>query len=279
MKKIMQLLKKKNNKGFSLVEILAAMTILALVTGPLCKALMASLDINSRARMRMSATDACQAVMEGFADKSYEEILASVDGILDGGATIPEAPNRLSLVDGGYYNIGDNALIPNTGGKTYPMSNVSNCNIQIDKYTADFYTGDFSAKECSHNAEEFPYLLNEFVWQNAVIRGLLQEVSGKPNKGLMVYAPSGDRFGLVLAFVGVENLNPNDTRTSNDTTYTFDVVVSLLPMANSNSDKYFPYEIYANVYNHCERLTELTMHLNGMENRFVMTMESGTTNK
>lgn len=65
---------KLNNKGLSLVEILVAMVILALVSGPLLHSFVSAVRYNQRAKERQRITTVAQSVMEGFKAYDMEEL-------------------------------------------------------------------------------------------------------------------------------------------------------------------------------------------------------------
>ncbi len=71
---------KLNNKGLSLVEILVAVVILALVTGPLLHSFVSAARYNQRAKERQRTTTAAQSVMEGFKAFDLEELCWQFSG-------------------------------------------------------------------------------------------------------------------------------------------------------------------------------------------------------
>lgn len=64
----------KQNKGFTLVEVLIAMTILAIIVVPLLHAFVTSSRTNAKAKQLMKATTLAQNVMEELKANSIEEI-------------------------------------------------------------------------------------------------------------------------------------------------------------------------------------------------------------
>ncbi len=64
---------KLNNKGFTLVELILAMIILAAVIGPFLHAFMTSTKMNMKSRNRSQATTLAQNVMEGLKTEAYLE--------------------------------------------------------------------------------------------------------------------------------------------------------------------------------------------------------------
>ncbi len=63
--------KKLNNKGFTLVELILAISILAVIVGPFLHAFMTSTRMNVRSRNKSQATTLAQNVMEGLKTEAY----------------------------------------------------------------------------------------------------------------------------------------------------------------------------------------------------------------
>lgn len=70
---------KKDNKGFSLVELLVAMTILAIIVAPLLGVFVLSAKLNRRARGNSNATTIAEDIMEGIKANTAEELVAKFD--------------------------------------------------------------------------------------------------------------------------------------------------------------------------------------------------------
>ncbi len=66
--------RKLNNKGYSLVEILIAVMILAIATGPILSCFITSFRITGKSKERQRENSAAQSVMEGFKAYSMEEL-------------------------------------------------------------------------------------------------------------------------------------------------------------------------------------------------------------
>lgn len=67
-------MKQKNDQGFSLVEVLVAVTILALVVGPLLYSFVTAVRINSRSKHSMEASAAAQNAMEQVKAADWQEL-------------------------------------------------------------------------------------------------------------------------------------------------------------------------------------------------------------
>ncbi len=97
-----------DNRGLTLVEILLAMTILAIIVVPLSHAFVSAARINRESRRRLRITTAAQDIMEGLVADNLEDLAYSI--YYPGGATDPSSGNvvhdgfhimKSSLVRGG----------------------------------------------------------------------------------------------------------------------------------------------------------------------------------
>lgn len=73
-------LEEKQNKGFTLVEVLIAITILAIIVVPLLRAFVVSSQTNAKAKQLMKATTLAQNVMEELKANSLEEVARQFNG-------------------------------------------------------------------------------------------------------------------------------------------------------------------------------------------------------
>ena len=78
MKKIIKKMK-KNNSGFSLLEILLAVILLAIVVTPLIQTVYSSMSLNKKARIMMGANDVGQSIVEHYEAMTYDGNITSND--------------------------------------------------------------------------------------------------------------------------------------------------------------------------------------------------------
>ena len=78
MKKIIKKMK-KNNSGFSLLEILLAVILLAIVVTPLIQTIYTSMSLNKKARIMMGANDVGQSLVEYYEAQTYDNNITSDD--------------------------------------------------------------------------------------------------------------------------------------------------------------------------------------------------------
>lgn len=70
---------KLNNEGFTLLEVLVAVIILAIVSIPVLHAFVSSANATGKSKYKMYATNAAETIMEDIANMSAEEIVAKYD--------------------------------------------------------------------------------------------------------------------------------------------------------------------------------------------------------
>lgn len=80
---------KGDNKGFSLIEVLIAVVILAIVVTPFLRSFVTAATTNSKAKSIHKATVLAQSVMEGFKAEELEEISAQFDNPEEGFYVVP----------------------------------------------------------------------------------------------------------------------------------------------------------------------------------------------
>ena len=94
--------RKLNNRGMSLIEILVAIIILAVVTGPLLHSFVTAIKLNSKAKEQQRVITAAQSIMEGFKAYTLEELCMQ---FYQNQATVDPSP-----ANGGFY------VVANAGG-------------------------------------------------------------------------------------------------------------------------------------------------------------------
>lgn len=98
----------QQNMGFTLVEVLVTMMVIALVSVPIIRAFVVTANVNLRARRTQNATDVAQNVSEYFSALSLEQLKATY--------TYGEDPDTGTLV---FENIGDGVHVDDEGISYY----------------------------------------------------------------------------------------------------------------------------------------------------------------
>lgn len=124
-----QKLNKLNNKGVTLVEIIVAMAILAVVVVPFVHSFVTAARTNSKARDTLYATTIAEDIMELFEDVNVEKESANIKTIID-------EKTAIGVVDAGAVNLDANGVY------TIEMGAAA-----LGKYVGESFVGDnYSAK-------------------------------------------------------------------------------------------------------------------------------------
>lgn len=176
----------KNKKGFSLVEVLCAIALLALVAAPIIQVIFSSLSVNAKSRKLLAATDLSSNIVEYISANAFEDYeigagasKTTVTGIRKAfyGSDGSADASSLGIYDGSVYYTygngssslsgpaGDSASIyilsgtklKATGTDTYSGKNLYIKNVEYSGYTFDVsikilkndsYTGDYFVYDC-----------------------------------------------------------------------------------------------------------------------------------
>ena len=91
---------KQSNKGFTLVEVLVAITVLSIILVPLLSAFVVAANTNAKARQTLRATTISQNVMEELKAYSLESSANQYNGSETGNSVIAKAANSYETVLG-----------------------------------------------------------------------------------------------------------------------------------------------------------------------------------
>ena len=99
---------KKNNKGFTLLEVLVAMVILTIICVPLLRSMATSAQTNAKAKIQSRCTMASENVMEQIRNMSVEDIYNTCSGLPNFSPVTPsgvEEDIHFDIVDNSVMNI------------------------------------------------------------------------------------------------------------------------------------------------------------------------------
>lgn len=226
--------RKKNNGGFSLIEIVLAIAVLAIVIAPVFNSFITSARVNMNARKTMAATNVAQTILEGFADKKYSDIGASI-GYMASGTVDLSGMSALSSVDNNYYNLKDNFSAMSVGGPLTAagLSAVSSNEITFAGsiyHSIDLISGN-AVPILGANVGADTVSINRIVALQAK-----QDLATNP-KALMYWGGGTGQLIAALAYTDIELEG-----------YHFDAVVTFLPMGKDRDDKYYSYCVTVSVY-------------------------------
>ena len=98
MKRYSKYKKYNNDHGFTLVEILVAVAIVAIIVAPILNGIVTSMRVNNRSDKIMNQTAVAQSVMEAISNESFESVARELDG---------SNTNDLTVLPNGMYDVAD----------------------------------------------------------------------------------------------------------------------------------------------------------------------------
>lgn len=114
--------KKKNNKGFTLVEVIIAVVILGIVFAPLLQNFIQAARINQKSRVELDATTMGQNIMEGLSAYDADSIIKAFD-TYEAGKPLAVLPSGMAY--GSYGEIGSDPTNPLNSTYTVTASGIS----------------------------------------------------------------------------------------------------------------------------------------------------------
>lgn len=104
--------KKLNNKGFTLVELLIAVAIVAVIVAPILSAITTSMKVNKKSDDLLNETAVAQIFMEGMRNMSLEEIARQFSQTTNPGGTLNFLPTGVGGTEHKEYQ---NSFVPHNG--------------------------------------------------------------------------------------------------------------------------------------------------------------------
>ena len=235
---------KGNNKGFTLIELVIAIGLLAIIITPVLQSFITSATVNKNSRKLMIATDVEQSIMEGFVDKTYGEVCSSVQALSSAqtisGNEILSGLNEGAFNDGtnfndsvstNYTNLNNTIVLTSLSANKIevklPGGNVTTAGAQLTDKTVvhDDDTTSVVERQC-YEAIRDAFAKDAFACFTA---------GSDPQIG---YWQDPDK---IYTFIAYGNIQYNG--------YVFDATVLFIPALElSEESKYYTYKIFINVY-------------------------------
>ena len=120
-----KLLRKHNNKAFSLVELLCAICLLALIATPILQIVISSMTLNQKSSKLLAASDLASDAIEYISSLPFEDYETSIKGVR---SHYYGKDAGLTLSDLDYYNSGTIKLYDNGPSGNISSSDFKNIN-------------------------------------------------------------------------------------------------------------------------------------------------------
>lgn len=229
-------MEKGNNKGFSLIEIIIGIGMLAVIVIPILHTFITSAQINRDSRQVMIQTEVAQTIMEGFAGKTYfgsngvKATVAGLVGIPTG--DVASGNEALSTIDDNWFNTGGtyyNPVTPIDMSATNELASVAKDEVVWNGATITTSTMLSDNSVMASMNQVFADKIDLAFTAHTILSG---------TEARMISSWM-DSTGRAL-FIGYGNIHYEG--------YRFDAVVSFLPMAKSPTDLYYTYRILLTLY-------------------------------
>ena len=219
----------ENNKGFSLLEVLVAVVLLAIIMTPLLSGFVTTARINKSSREYMGGIDVAESVLEGITNKTYKQLGDSIDQIEAGTSLVNEY--CLSKICGDNdgdgvsdYNDADNFIV-DTLATTNGFGNPANRVSDVTKTSLNYGGTVYSSSDLINSGIQRKITED---WTSYVVS---DKNMGK-DKFLTVWRDA-DKNSVFLCYTGINV----------DNRY-FTVGISVLPCAHNDTDTYMSYSVY-----------------------------------
>lgn len=215
---------KRDNKGFSLMEIVVAVALFAIVVVPVMASIVSSIRLNQRSRKLMIANDTCQTVMEGFAGMTFDQVAKTV-ATHYGTDDVVSGANALSTISANAYNTKANI----DKATSWPITMIPESGIKPNQITVTGL-GTISSNDLisGNNAR----MVNGFFANYARTKITAGDYTPK-----LVICMDSHKTLLFLGYLNVRSEG-----------YYQDILVQFIPMAPTADSKYYSYEAMAYVY-------------------------------
>lgn len=223
---------KRNSKGFTLIEVIIAVTLLAICIIPAFQSFITSSTLNKRSRQMMYSTEICETINEGFANKRFKDV-KDVIQLFRSSTTADdklEGSLIMSSISDNYFNKAVNTEEITT------FDRVVSINIAKIQYNNNGSTGTVSSGDAisGNNAIGISQkLINDDFYANVI------DKKASDSNPKLYYWMDDSSLMACLCYSNVE-YGPN----------TYDVVISFLPTAEGDDDKiyYYSYSMCTSVF-------------------------------
>lgn len=214
--------KKQQNKGFTLIEVLVAMLILAIIVAPLLHAFVTASITNAKAKQLLRATTLAQNVMEEMKAYSLEDIARQFNGY---------------AVDTGIAGLGNGAYEAVLDGTDYVPAKTA-ADVEVEGGTVTASVGD-EGVFLGQEDEAYHFILNEVAMQNAMYDVAIHVTENQYNGTYKIaditsmnrsdcayYAQESDLDALVAKEFETRNINYGDNATAQLSATEFQALMS-----------------------------------------------------
>lgn len=242
-KRLIKMTRVKKNKGFTLVELLVAIVLLAIVVTPMFNAFISSARINRNARRIMVATDLGQNIIEGLSEKTYETVYQAVKS-----SEVSNLQNTCAFttMNNNVYNVSSNWIsLTSNPGVNAAFTKITPRVIEFTGLDGTLY-GANTINIISQNY--ITESMNQIVAKAAAATMTEQQVYYcLLDSTDSAYASEGVIF---LLYTNIVDPNKEISGTPGPDDYAYNAIVSIIPTASNleTTDYYFSYNVKVTLY-------------------------------
>lgn len=238
-------MKKNGNSGFTLMEVVLAIAVLAIILTPVMDSFITSSKVNIKSRKLLMANDVAHTVMESFKDKNYDDIRDILGGGSPGSASISDSSlsggNALLSISENFFNDTDHAEALDFSSK------VTACKKDEFSYFNGYGTLTVSTSSLvsGNNPSNFSGydICNDFTDMVVTEQGGYATAMSSNSATYYYSSPSPDADTDSGEFSAVTFANvPYDG-------YNYDITCVFYPTCSTKDDQYYTYGMSLCVYN------------------------------
>ena len=170
--------RRSDNRGFTLVEIIIAIAILAIVISPLVANFIQSSKLNLQGRKNLNEMNLAQDVMEGISGYAVKDVVAKVDGV------ISDSSQSLAgnvLPSGATYSGVTKTSSPTDAKIVYKMTNVETAGTEHNKYNVVLTFDPTDSDEEKYNGNDLAAISEVNQYYDAIYNAPATEVDSAVN--------------------------------------------------------------------------------------------------
>lgn len=232
--------KRSDNRGFTLVEIIIAVAILAIAIIPLTANFIQSSKLNMKGRQTLNAMNLAQDMMEGISGSTAEEVETILDNYIADPATAPSLAGTIFPAST-TFGTPSKTSAPGDDVLVYQFADVKTVDSPKNEYTVKMTmdpTGsahtEFNGKELANISEINKYYDAIYTWDDKELDTIVGEMY---NKSSNTSYQKSDYYGKIKRTIRIDIKNIN---TETDPKYQISVVREYTPTAELIGDANLP---------------------------------------
>lgn len=201
--------KRSDNRGFTLVEIIIAVAILAIALSPLVANFIQSSKLNLKGRETLNAMNLAQDMMEGISGSTAEEVVTILENYIDDPLT---AKSLAGTIFPGSTTVGT-ATRTSADGEAklvYQFGNVETINSARNKYNVKMTLDPTGTNQAKFNGKEYAAISEVNQYYDAIYNYNAEEVKSAVDEIAKLATKTYDKanyFGKIKRTIKIQIMN------------------------------------------------------------------------